>query len=56
MGCHLFNSLILRAIVKCTVFSGAPSLKGEEYIYKIFYEPVKIILDLVEKRLNYYSL
>lgn len=49
MGCHFLNSLILKAIAKCAVFSGDPFQKGEEHINKIFYEAVIIILDAVKK-------
>lgn len=40
MGCHVLESLLLKAIATCAAFSGDPSLK-EEYIDKIFYEAVK---------------
>lgn len=49
MGFHLLQSLILKAIAKCAVFSGDLSWIGEGYMDKIFYEAVKIILDLVKK-------
>lgn len=51
MGGHLLHSLILRAIVKWTGFSGEPSLKGTEYSDKVLFVAVKGTLDLIEKRL-----
>ena len=48
MGCHLLKSLIIKAIAKCAVFSGAPSLKGEERTATVVYGEVERILDQVE--------
>lgn len=48
MGCHLLKSLIIMATAKGAVFSGAPSLKGEEHIATIFYGAAEITLDQAE--------